>query len=74
MKKSRISKIIGSRFAGLVYPICALFYMMHRFANADLIMMNGNGAPSIIENDEIEPDVILMPGMSGMIMNDDLVL
>lgn len=48
--------------------------MIHKFAGADLIMMNGNGAPSIIENDEIEPDVILMPGMSGMIMNDDLVL
>lgn len=47
---------------------------MASLINADVIMMDGNGMPSIIENDEIEPDVILMPGMSNMIMNDDLVL
>lgn len=42
--------------------------------NADVIMMDGNGPPSIIENDDFEPDVILMPGMSNMLINDDLVL
>lgn len=36
-------------------------------------MMNGNGAPSIIDDDDW-PDVILMPGMSNMMINDDLVL
>lgn len=41
---------------------------------ADVIMMNTNGVPSIIENDDIEPDVILMPGMNNMVINDDLVL
>lgn len=40
---------------------------------ADLIMMNMNGAPSIIDDDE-GPDVILMPGMGNMLINDDLVL
>jgi len=42
--------------------------------DADVIMMNGEGAPSIIENEDIEPDVILFPGVSSLIMNDDLVL
>lgn len=43
-------------------------------SSADVIMMGNNGMPSIIENDDIEPDVILMPGMSNMMINDDLVL
>lgn len=43
-------------------------------ARADVIMMNGNGAPSIIEDDDFGQDVILMPGMSNMLINDDLVL
>lgn len=51
--------------------LCLLF---HKITSADVIMMNSNGMPSIIENDEIEPDVILMPGMSNMLINDDLVL
>ena len=41
---------------------------------SDVIMMNGNGEPSIVENDDFEQDVILMPGMGSMIINDDLVL
>lgn len=40
---------------------------------ADVIMMNQNGMPSIIDDDNF-PDVILMPGMGNLIMNDDLVL
>lgn len=48
------------------------FVTLHTLA--DLIMVDGNGMPSIIENDEVEQDVILMPGMSNMIMSDDLVL
>lgn len=41
--------------------------------NADLILMDPNGGPSIIEN-EIEPDVILVPGMGNLMIDDDLVL
>ena len=57
----------------------AILFMLIGFLSvylteADVIMMNGNGAPSIIEDDEFGPDVILMPGMSNMIINDDLVL
>lgn len=43
-------------------------------SKADVIMMGQNGMPSIIEDDEFAQDVILMPGMSNMIVNDDLVL
>lgn len=39
----------------------------------DIIMMNGNGMPSIIDQDN-GPDVIMIPSMGGLIMNDDLVL
>jgi hypothetical protein len=41
---------------------------------SDIIMMGMNGgAPSIIDDDD-GPDFILMPGMSNMMINDDLVL
>lgn len=63
-----------SPLAGIFLSICGLCIFALRFVSADLIMMNGNGMPSIVENEDIDPDVILMPGMSGMIMNDDLVL
>jgi len=44
-------------------------------AAADVIMMGGQGGmPSILENDDFDQDVILMPGMGGVIMNEDLVL
>lgn len=42
-------------------------------AKADVIMADGNGAPSIIEDDDFQ-DVILVPGMSNMLINEDLVL
>lgn len=55
--------------------ICTLIELLFSCADADVIMMNGQGGmPSIIENDDFDPDVILMPSMSGVIMNDDLVL
>lgn len=41
---------------------------------ADVIMMGENGMPNIIENDDFDSDVILMPGMGNMLINDDLVL
>lgn len=56
-----------------IFKLC-LLGILATIAAGDLIMMDGNGMPSIIEDDEIDPDVILMPGMSNMIMNDDLVL
>lgn len=61
--------------SSLLIVICYLISSsLSRLIRADLIMMDGNGMPSIIENDDIEPDVILMPGMSNMMINDDLVL
>lgn len=74
MKKSEIPMSARGSFASIFLLICGLCIFILRFVSADLIMMNGNGMPSIVENDDIDPDVILMPGMGGMIMNDDLVL
>lgn len=41
---------------------------------ADVIMFDGQGEPEIIENDDISSDVVLMPGMNGLMMNDDFLL
>lgn len=49
-------------------------FLLMRLVEADIIMMDGRGMPSIMENDEFEKDFILMPGMSTMMFNDDLVL
>lgn len=66
---------MSSYKSALTVAVLALLSIaMFHCINADLIMMNGNGMPSIIENDDIEPDVILVPGMSNMMINDDLVL
>lgn len=61
----------GSRFLSFVIFVCIF---LSQFVKGDVIMMGPNGMPSIIENDDIEPDVILMPGMSNMLINEDLVL
>lgn len=63
------------KFSGLV-ALLALILVFQLVAknSADVIMMNGNGPPSIIDNDDFEQDVILMPGMSNLLINDDLVL
>lgn len=45
-----------------------------RLVSADVIMVDGSGMPSIVDNDEFDQDVILMPGMgNGMLINDDMV-
>lgn len=62
------------KLVSTVAVLVLLSLVVFNCINADLIMMNGNGMPSIIENDDIEPDVILVPGMSNMMINDDLVL
>lgn len=54
-----------------ILMICLMLFVRSK---ADVIMMGQNGMPSIIENDDFPQDVILMPGMGNMIMNDDLVL
>lgn len=74
MKNLRISEILQVRISSFLILICSISSLIFKYAKADVIMMNGNSMPSIIEDDEIGPDVILMPGMGGMIMNDDLVL
>lgn len=51
-----------------------IFMILVGLVKADVIMMNEEGAPSIIENDDFDQDMILMPGMGSLIMNDDLVL
>lgn len=56
----------------LIFSLLSTSYI--RYAKADVIMMNDNGVPSIVENDDFEQDIILMPGMNSMIMNDELVL
>lgn len=55
------------------FLVLSLYYIDQKVCQADVIMMGDNGMPSIIENDNF-PDMILMPGMQNLIMNDDLVL
>lgn len=70
MPQLAASKIISSVFILIINLIIGM-----RSVWADVIMVDGNGMPSIVENDEFDQDVILMPGMSnGMIINDDMVL
>lgn len=62
----------ASKLASLVILIFNLFAM--RLVSADVIMVDGSGMPSIVDNDEFDQDVILMPGMgNGMLINDDMV-
>ena len=58
----------------LIFLILIMCIISTIEVRADVIMMNMNGGlPSIIDDDEY-PDIILMPGMGNMMINDDLVL
>lgn len=73
---SRSNKFKGKmQIPRSILLVCSLLVVvLANLTVGDVIMMNGNGMPSIIENDDFGQDVILMPGMSNMVINEDLVL
>ena len=58
----------------LLLVIAILSFLLIKPAFTDVILMDGQGMPRIVENDDFDKDFILMPGMSAMMFNDDLVL
>lgn len=67
--QSTASKLVFSLILILILNL-----MIMKSVLADVIMIDERGMPSIVDNDDFDQDVIMMPGMgNGMLINDDMV-